>query len=382
MTGGRAPGRKDLARYRRNHQDEVDGAALYRALAALEDNKELVTLYHRLADGEERHAGFWAERLAAAGASVPPSRPSIRARTLRWLAGRMGKNMLLSTLAQQERQGQFMYDDQPETAGTSLPADERSHARLLASITGQVPGGGVEGETLARLEGRHRTIGGNALRAAVLGANDGLVSNLSLVMGVAGATGANRTILLSGLAGLLAGAGSMALGEWLSVQSSRELHQRQLQVEREELEMFPEEEQQELSLIYQAKGVPADQAEALAARIMEDSETALNTMAREELGIDPHELGGSAWEAAITSFVLFAIGAIIPVLPHFFLDGGPALAASLAASAVGLIVLGAGIAVLTGRNLALGALRQAAFGLTAAGLTFGVGKLLGVAISG
>src|SRR5207253_120995 len=162
-----------------------------------------------------------------------------------------------------------------------LPADERSHGRVSRTIVA-TSRQGMRGEVVARLEGRHRAAGGNALRAAVLGVNDGLVSNLSLIMGVAGAALNQTTILLTGLAGLLAGAISMALGEWLSVQSSRELYQRQIAIEREELETVPEEEQEELALIYQAKGIPTQRARELAAGLIADPHTALDTLAREE----------------------------------------------------------------------------------------------------
>jgi VIT1/CCC1 family predicted Fe2+/Mn2+ transporter len=225
-------------------------------------------------------------------------------------------------------------------------------------------------------------VGGNALRAAVLGANDGLVSNLSLVMGVAGAELAGRGILITGLAGLLAGAGSMALGEWLSVQSSRELYLRQLDIEREELAAAPEEEAEELALIYQAKGIAVDQARALAARVIATPETALDTLAREELGIDPEELGGSAWEAAITSFLLFAFGAVVPVLPFMFLAGGTAVLVSVAVSAVALFGIGAAITLMTGRGVLFSGARQLLFGLVAAALTYGVGRLIGVSLAG
>ena len=170
----------------------------------------------------------------------------------------------------------------------------------------------------------------------VLGANDGLVSVFSLVMGVAGAGAASQTILLTGLAGLLAGALSMALGEWLSVQSSRELYQHQIGIEKHELATIPEEEVEELSLIYQAKGIPAATAEEMAQRLLSDPNTALDTLAREELSVDPESLGGSAWEAAITSFFLFAIGALIPVLPYVFFTGTTGIIVSAVASGIGL----------------------------------------------
>ncbi len=193
-----------------------------------------------------------------------------------------------------------------------MPAEERSHARLLQSLSGGV---GVEGTALGRLEGRHRAASGNALRAAVLGANDGLLSNFSLVMGVTGAQVSADTILVTGLAGLLAGAGSMAMGEWISVQSARELAGHQLEIEAREIEEIPDEEREELALIYEAKGLDRESARALAERQIADRSTALDTLAREELGIDPDELGGSAAVAAGTSFVLFSFGAILPVVP-------------------------------------------------------------------
>src|SRR5213078_2673938 len=163
-------------------------------------------------------------------------------------------------------------------------------------------------ESIVDLEGWHRTSYGGSLRAAVFGANDGLLSNFSLVMGIAGANAGPRFILLAGVAGLLAGASSMAAGEYVSVQSQRELYEQQIAIEREELEMSPEEEEEELSLIYQAKGIPANQAEELAKKILSNPETAIETLAREELGLDPAALGGSPWLAAASSFVAFATG--------------------------------------------------------------------------
>jgi VIT1/CCC1 family predicted Fe2+/Mn2+ transporter len=238
----------------------------------------------------------------------------------------------------------------------------------------------MEGGLLARLEGRHRAVGGNALRAAVLGANDGLVSVLSLVMGVAGAHSSNTAILVAGVAGTLAGACAMAMGEWLSVQSARELAQRQIAIESDELREAPEEEQEELALIYQAKGLRKEEAETLAAKLMADKENVLDTLAREELGLDPAELGGSAWEAAITSFVLFFAGAIAPVAPFLFLSGGAAIATSLAASGVALFIIGAAITLLTGRGVLYSGLRQLLIGMAAAAVTFGIGRLIGVSV--
>ncbi len=220
-------------------------------------------------------------------------------------------------------------------------------------------------------------VSGNVLRAAVLGANDGLVSNLSLVMGVTGAALAQSDVVITGIAGLLAGAGSMAMGEWLSVQSSRELNQYLLDIEADELETDPAGEREELVEIFEAKGIPPDQARSVADQLMVTPETALETHAREELGIDPADLGGSAWYAAITSFVLFAIGAIIPVLPLLLFAGQTATLVSLGLSTIALFVMGTTITYLTGRNPLRSGLRQVGIGLGAAGLIYGVGVAIG-----
>lgn len=364
-----------LARWRRNLQAELDGAFIYRAMAANAGDDRLAKLYGRMADAEERHAGLWRDRLSDASAPYR-LRPSMRARVLAGVARRFGPDLIAPMMASQEREGRAMYDDQPEAAGTSLPADERSHARLLQAVTG-----GLSGAMLSRFEGRHRTIGGNALRAAVLGANDGLVSNFSLVMGVAGAGAGSGAVLIAGIAGLLAGSLSMALGEWLSVQSARELYENQIATEAEELVAFPEEEEEELRLIFEAKGLDAGNARRLSHRIIAgDPKAALDTMAHEELGIDPKELGGSAWVAAGTSFILFAVGAIVPVVPFLVAAGGDAILASAVLAALALFGLGAAITLLTGRRPLISGLRQVGFGLAAAATTFVIGTLLGTVV--
>lgn len=366
-------------RYRANLQHEIDSAALYKALAEVEGQPELAVVYRQLAETEETHARYWEEKLRQAGLPVPAWRPSWQARLLGWLARRFGPQFVLPTLVEREQADSHTYAAQAEAREGRLAPQERSHARVLRALAG---GRGVEGSMVAQLEGRHRAVGGNALRAAVLGANDGLVSNLSLVMGVAGAELSGRAILITGLAGLLAGAGSMALGEWLSVQSSRELYQRQIAIEAAELAEVPHEEAEELALIYQAKGLPAEQARELAARLATDQRAALDTLAREELGIEPQSLGGSAWEAAATSFVLFALGAIVPVLPFMFTSGLAAVVTSLALCGLALFGIGAGITLLTGRSVLFSGTRQVLVGLAAAGLTFGIGRLLGVSLAG
>lgn len=371
--------KKCLKRYRANLLDELNSAALYRALADNEPNGELADVYRRLAETEQEHAQSWARRLEEAGARVPAFHPSWRTRALAMLARRFGVETVLPTLAGIERTASTGYDAQPEAA--DMVPVERSHARLLTRLDQSVRDG-RGGAAVARIEGRHRTAGGNALRAAVLGASDGLLSNFNLVMGVAGAALPTTTIMLTGLAGLLAGAISMALGEWISVQSSRELYLEQLEREKDEIDQDPEEEIEELVLIYRARGLSEQEARSLASRLMGDPTTALETLARDELGIDPDELGGSAWEAAGTSFLLFAVGAILPVIPYFFLSGTGALCASAGLSTVGLFFLGAAITLFTGRPVFSSGMRQVLFGLAAAAVTYVVGKLVGAVLVG
>ena len=393
----------DLTRYLENLQEEIDAAALYDAMASAEKDRRLADIYRRLAETERKHAEFWSAQVANLGVEVPEVAPSLRARILCWLARRFGPRTVLPTMARQEVLGKTRYDDQPEAKGTSLPLDERSHAVLLASLQagaipqvepdeslateapGQpisVPVSAPAGSVIARLEGRHRSVQGNTLRAAVLGANDGLVSNLALVMGVSGADLSRHQVLIAGIAGLLAGSISMALGEWLSVRSSRELYEHEMEVEAEELEAHPESEAEELKLIFEARGLDSDQAEKLAQEMVKDKVGALDIMAREELGIDPEELGGSPMAAAGASFLLFALGAIIPVFPFIFAGGLVGVAASLAASGIGLFLLGAATTLLTGRSALFAGTRSLAIGLAAAAVTFGVGKLLGISLSG
>ena len=360
----------DIRQYKQNLREERNSAALYESMAAAESNPSVAEIYRRLAETERKHA---------AGAAVPPDSMGWRTRTLRWLAHRFGPAVVLPTLAAIETGAGAGYRGQKGAEVEAMAAQEQSHARVFGAL---VRSGGMEGRAVAKMEGRHRSTGGNALRAGVLGANDGLVSCFSLVMGVAGAEMSSKSILVTGLAGMLAGAISMALGEWLSVQSSRELYGHQMDIEKAELQSAPEEEKEELALIYQAKGISPEEAMRLAERIISDPASALDTLAREELGIDPDELGGSAWEAAITSFILFAAGAIIPVIPYFFTGGMTAVVWSVACSAVGLFGIGGAITLVTGRPVLWSGFRQVLFGLAAAAVTFGIGHLIGVQIGG
>lgn len=368
----------DIKRYRENLRGEVEGVALYEALAEAERDERLSELYRRFAQVEDKHADFWRQRLRDAGAAVPDYRPGFRVRLLSWIARRFGVGIVLPAVRALEMTAVDDYRGQPEAESAGMPAAERSHARVFQQIsrsTDQVDAAG----RIAEIEGRHRVGGGNALRAAVLGANDGVVSNMSLVMGVAGADPSRDIVMLAGISGLLAGSLSMAMGEWVSVQSSRELAERQLAIEAEELEHVPEEEKEELALIYEAKGATPEQARAMAERIIADRATALETLGREELGIDVREIG-SAWVAAGTSFALFAGAAIVPVFPFFFFGGAGAVVTSLALAAGALWLLGAGTTLFTGRGAFYSGARQTGIGLAAAGVTFVIGRIVGASI--
>jgi len=367
--------KSDIERYRTNYLAEQEGSNLYTSLAQTEKDPHLAELYQRMAETEQRHAGIWADYLRKSGETVPTYSAGWRIRMIIWLAKHFGVNSVLPMISSMERGASHDYDTQPEARAAGMPKDERSHERLFRSV--EITGGGVAGPALARFEGRHRGTGGNALRAAVLGASDGLTTNLSLVMGVAGANLPGHTILFTGLAGMLAGALSMSIGEWLSVQSARELYTHQIAVERQELIDMPEEEREELALIYESKGIDRETANRMAERIMSQGETALDTLAREELGINPEELGGSAWTASIMSFFLFAIGAVIPVIPFAFGSGTIAVLVSLLLGTLGFFIIGVGITLTTGAPLLKSAGRQVLLGLAAAAITFGLGSLVG-----
>ncbi len=369
---------KEAQRYIGFVNDELNGVMLYHALAANEKNPKLAEVYRRMATVEQHHADEWLRRLHTEGVQVPPFKPAFRTHLLSWMAKRLGVNFVLPSVTAMESNGANAYAQVPNAG--QMSADEQSHGRMLGQISRTLRGG-IEGGALAQIEGRHRGTG-NALRAAVLGANDGLVSTLSLVMGVAGAGLASHSILITGLAGLLAGAISMALGEWLSVQSSRELYTKQIAIEKAEIEASPDEEIAELSLIYESRGLDENKARQLATDLMANKDTALDTLAREELGVNPEELGGSAWEAALTSFMLFSVGALLPVSPFIFFEGMTAVIVSVGFATVGLFVIGAATSLFTGRSVLFSGMRMVVFGLSAAVVTYTIGHLLGVNVTG
>ena len=363
----------DIRRLQANLDDEIDGIAVYRLLAAAERDPERRRVLEELAQVEERHADVWRSKLRDAG--VPPREhgPSLKVRLIGEAARRFGVPSVLPIVRGMEAGAYAAYMAQDEAAQAIAP-DERHHRKTIGRLlAGERPAPSGIGER----EPWHRTGGGGTLRASVFGVSDGLVSNLSLVMGFAGAQTESKFVLLAGVAGLLAGAFSMAAGEYVSMRAQRELFERQIELERTEMETLPEEEEREIALIYQAKGLPQAEAEAVAARMMQTPEQALDTLVREELGLDPSELG-SPWGAAIGSFLAFAGGALVPVIPFVVGAGLAHVAASLVLSALALFAVGASLSLFTGRSPWASGGRQVALGGLAAALTFGIGRAVGV----
>lgn len=362
----------------RNLQTEIDTCYLYQVLAAHEPDAIIAKVFEKMSEIERGHAEALAKKEKVSLENL--IQPSWRAKILHAIGRIFGYDYLLGVLMDTEKSISTNIISARKKKNLEITGNETNHVKILRNILDSEEK--VTGKQLSKFESRHRSVGGNAIRAAVLGGNDGLVSNFSLVMGIAGATSGNSAVLLAGLAGLLAGALSMALGEWISVKSSKELYENQMQLELEELQTNPEGEQQEIVLIYMAKGIPEDQAHEMAAELIKDTGQAHKLLVQEELGINSEELQGSAMEAALYSFGLFSVGAIIPVIPFFFTTGMIAVAISVAFSATGLFLIGAAITLFTGKNVWFSGFRQVAFGLAAAAITFGIGKIIGVSMAG
>ena len=358
-------------------QTEIDACYLYRKLAENESDEAVANIFQKMSEIEQGHAEAFARK---AGISVENLiKPSWRAKTMNLIGKVFSYDYVLGALMDTEKSLSNAIIKTKERSQMELTGSETNHVKILWTILENDKN--ISGAQHAKFEKKHRSVGGNAIRAAVLGGNDGLLSVFSLVMGVAGATGGNHSVMLAGIAGLLAGALSMALGEWISVKSSQELYENQMAIEMEELETNPEGEQKELALIYMAKGIPENQANQMAADIMKDKTHAHQVLVKEELGINVDELQGSAVEAAFYSFFLFSIGGLIPVLPFIFSTGFHAIVLSVIFSAVGLFVIGGAITLFTGKNLWFSGFRMVLFGLIAAAVTYGIGNLIGVAIS-
>lgn len=350
-------------RYRRHLADERDAAAVYRAMAQRSDG-EARRILLGLADAEERHANHWADRLEELGEPRPEvtnASPGWRARMLSMIARRLGVRAVIPLLERQEAAEIHRYDAEP-AAPDQMIVDERVHARVVSSLFPTW---------------RTRTSG--SLRAATFGANDGLVSNAALVMGVAGGQASDATILLAGLSGLLAGGLSMGVGEWISVASQRELWQGEVELDAGHLQALPEDGVNELALLFRAKGLATEQAEIAAADVLRDPDSAARLLASEKLGFDPAALG-SPWGAGISSFVSFVVGAIVPVIPYLVADGTAAFVGAMAATAVALFAVGALISVVTYRPTLLAGIRQLGIGALAAGLTYVLGSVVGAGV--
>jgi vacuolar iron transporter family protein len=370
-------GTKSVKRWRDMLASERDAAVLYSRLADAETG-ERQEIFRELASIELKHAAHWEDKLRAAGADVPAAGgPSLRTRLIGTAARRLSVETVLPMIERAEKADAGTYDNDPDAA-PGMAADERSHARTLAHL---LDGGRPDPQAqIRRRESWHRGDRSGALRAGVFGVSDGLVSNTALVMGFAG-SGTSRTVtLLAGIAGLLAGSFSMAAGEYVSMSSQREMYEREISLEQAELEEKPDEEHAELVLIYRAKGLSKPEAEQLADRIMADRSVALDTLAREELGLDPDELG-SPWGAAFSSLFAFAIGAFVVVIPYLAGSGTAALLAAIVLAVAALFAVGASIGALNGRGVLRSGLRQVIAGVIAGAVTFGVGHLIGAHVS-
>ena len=340
-------------------QHEKESAWLYHRVAAAETDPHKRELFLQLAAAAEQQAGKWqlAERRAA-GAASPARvfRPSLRARIVARLLSRFEPRALRPILAAMKLRGLSIYSAPLAVAGHAMPT------------------------SLAQVGARHRSVLGGSLRAGVFGVNDGLVSNVSLVLGVAGAGAAGGYVLTAGVAGLLAGALSMAAGEYVSVRSQREMYQYQIALEREELAEYPQEEAEELALIYQARGVALEQAREVSRALLANPQQALEVLAREELGLNPDDLG-SPWQAATVSFLAFALGAAIPLMPFLAgFTGARVMLAAVLITLAALFLVGLGLSLFTGRQALRSALRMVLIGGGAAAVSFVVGRALGVAL--
>jgi VIT1/CCC1 family predicted Fe2+/Mn2+ transporter len=375
-----------LALSRASLKLERDAVQLYDGLAAIERDPVRADAFRAIAGNERRHAFIWASRLQAAGEEVPAmSPPRWRVRVVLACARLFSTRAVSSMVQALEGDEVALYEGLEGLEMQAIAADEREHAAIWKRLDMGMPGVEPASEEAAaaaamsvRDESWHRAAGqSGALRAAVFGINDGLVSNLAMVMGFAGAATDNRIIVLAGVAGLLAGAFSMAAGEYVSMQSQKELFQRQIELERELLRFRPDQEREELAALYRTKGLSDEESELVATRLMQDPAKALDTKIREELGLDPNELG-SPWGAAGYSFVAFALGAFVPLAPFLVASGSAASIAAVTLALTALFVVGAVVSLLTGRGLLFSGVRQVGIGGAAALVTYVVGSVIGI----
>jgi len=357
-------------KYKSYLAEEVDGIFIYQQLAEIENDSNLAEVYSHLAESEQRHVDLWQQELAKLDADNTLPEPSIRAKALMWIARKFSPDLVLPVIKAFESDAASMYVGDSVAELEMLPADEASHARVFAALESS---SGASGNMISRLEQRHSSFASrDTLRAGVLGSSDGLVSNMLLVAGFAGANPSQEAVVLAGFAGLLAGSVSMGLGEWISVTTTKEAAQAQIAVETEELRLDPDAEKRELELIYQAKGVSSEHAKALVESIFQSPDNARDTMLKEELGINVDDIG-SPWKAAISSFLLFSIGAIIPVIPFLFGNSVAHILVAGVLCALGLFTLGGLVTLLTGQSILKSGFRQMTIGVSIASLTFAIG---------
>lgn len=329
-------------------RSEKTASYLSAAVAAAETDPAKAALFHQMARAAEGQARILATDLT----QIPVFAPPLRARFIAVVVRTFGPRAVRPILSATKVRGVSVYGHKAQQAGHPWPI------------------------SVEEVGGRHRAMGGGTLRAGVFGANDGLVSNTCLVMGVAGAAVDPSIILLTGVAGLLAGAFSMAAGEYISMLSQREMFEYQITQERDELERYPAEEAEELALIYAARGIPIDEARDVAAKLIANPEQALDTLAREELGLNPDDLG-SPIGAAISSFIAFAIGASLPLIP-FLVGTLNGVVVAAATSGAALFLIGAVLSLFSGRSALVGGARMLLIGAVAAAATYLIGSLFSI----
>lgn len=352
-------------------REEKDSAFLYKKMALAEKDGTKEKLFNELANSAEAQAKLWSQKLSQSNMPTPKYIPNLRARIVSWMITHIGPRAIKPILAAMKVRGLSVYLGE-------VPGHPSVNVKAVSAVSGTAPEA-VSNEFV--LEPQHHIIQhGVAVRAAVFGINDGLVSNASLILGVAGASLNNDVIILSGIAGLCAGAFSMAAGEYISMRSQRELFEYQIALERAELAEYPEEEAAELSIIYQARGLEKSEADAFAKKMLAHPEHGLKTLAREELGLDPDELG-SPWIAASSSFLTFALGAAIPLFPFFFFKVGQAsLYTSIALTGLSLFAVGVALSLFTGQKALYSGVRMLFIGGIAGLTTYIIGKTVGTNI--
>lgn len=328
-----------------NWWEEKRSAYLYSIMAETESHPLRKKLFLDLAHAAESQSTVWIDKLKQSGQSLPLEfEPDRRTKFVGWLIKRFGIEKLRYILSAMKVRGMSVFS-------------KANHEYLHRGIS----------------------TAGN-LRAAVFGINDGLLSNVSLILGLVGANASHSMIVLTGVAGLLAGACSMAAGEYISVRSQREVFEHQIELEKNELELYPEEEMEELALIYEARGIEKEEALKLSELLIKNPKTALDTLAREELGLNPDELG-SPIGAMLSSFISFAVGALLPILPFLFVQNTSMVIVSVILSAITLYVIGATLSLFTNKNAWLGGLRMLCIGIVAGSITFFIGHWMGVSLS-